>query len=151
IIPPAVDYSDAAGLTGTDLGFSDWHVVTQDQVNLFADATDDHQWIHVDPERAATGPFGAPIAHGFLSLSLTVKFWSELFDLTGVGTEVNYGLEKVRFISPVKVGSRVRGTATIADVTEIPGGYQFTVDQTIDIDGGTKPAVVARGLYRFYA
>ena len=146
-----VDYADAAGLAGTDLGTSDWHVVTQEQVNLFADATDDHQWIHVDPERAKDGPFGAPIAHGFLSLSLTVKFWSELFDLTGVSTRVNYGLDKVRFVSPVKVGSRVRMSAVIAEVAEVPGGYQFTVDQTIEIDGAPKPAVVARGLYRFYA
>ncbi|MDQ2698385.1 MAG: MaoC family dehydratase [Actinomycetota bacterium] len=146
-----VDYADAAGLAGTDLGFSDWHVVTQEQVNLFADATDDHQWIHVDPERAQHGPFGAPIAHGFLSLSLTVKFWTELFDLTGVGAKVNYGLDKVRFVSPVKVGSRVRMNAIIAEVAEVAGGYQFTVDQTIEIDGAPKPAVVARGLYRFYA
>ena len=146
-----VDYADAAGLAGTDLGFSDWHAVTQEQVNLFADATDDHQWIHVDPERAQDGPFGAPIAHGFLSLSLTVKFWTELFDLTGVGAKVNYGLDKVRFVSPVKVGSRVRMNAIIAEVTEVAGGYQFTVDQTIEIDGAPKPAVVARGLYRFYA
>jgi acyl dehydratase len=146
-----VDYADAAGLAGTDLGFSDWHVVTQEQVNLFADATDDHQWIHVDPERAQDGPFGAPIAHGFLSLSLTVKFWTELFDLTGVGAKVNYGLDKVRFVSPVKVGSRVRMNAIIAEVAEVAGGYQFTVDQTIEIDGAPKPAVVARGLYRFYA
>lgn len=146
-----VDYADAAGLAGTDLGTSDWHVVSQEQVNLFADATDDHQWIHVDPERAKDGPFGAPIAHGFLSLSLTVKFWSELFDVTGVSTRVNYGLDKVRFVSPVKVGSRVRMNAVIAEVTEVAGGYQFTVDQTIEIDGAPKPAVVARGLYRFYA
>jgi acyl dehydratase len=146
-----VAYADAAGLAGTDLGTSDWHVVTQEQVNLFADATDDHQWIHVDPERAKDGPFGAPIAHGFLSLSLTVKFWSELFDLTGVTTRVNYGLDKVRFVSPVEVGSRVRMSAVIAEVTEVAGGYQFTVDQTIEIDGAPKPAVVARGLYRFYA
>ena len=144
-------YADAAGLAGTDLGWTDWVEVTQDRVNLFADATDDHQWIHVDPERAAGGPFGAPIAHGFLSLSLAVKFWSELFDLDGVTTKVNYGLDKVRFVSPVKVGARIRGGAVIAEVTEVPGGYQFAVDQTIEIEGATKPAVVARGLYRFYA
>lgn len=146
-----VDYSDAAGLAGTDLGFSDWLEVTQDRIDLFADATDDHQWIHVDPARAADGPFGAPIAHGFLSLSLTVKFWSELFDLTGVTTKVNYGLDKVRFVSPVKVGSRVRMKAVIAEVIEVAGGYQFIVDQTVEIEGGTKPALVARGLFRFYA
>ncbi|WP_137846373.1 MaoC family dehydratase [Microbacterium sp. 2FI] len=146
-----VDYADAAGLAGTDLGFTEWLEVTQDRIQLFADATDDQQWIHVDPARAAGGPFGAPIAHGFLTLSLTVNFWTELFDVTGVGTKVNYGLDKVRFVSPVKVGSRVRGGAVIAEVTEVPGGYQFAVDQTIEIEGATKPAVVARGLYRFYA
>ncbi|WP_404429668.1 MaoC family dehydratase [Microbacterium lacus] len=146
-----VDYADAAGLAGTDLGFTDWLEVTQDRIQLFADATDDQQWIHVDPARAADGPFGAPIAHGFLTLSLTVKFWSDLFDVTGVSTKVNYGLDKVRFISPVKVGVKVRGGAVIAEVTEVAGGLQFAVDQTIEIEGASKPAVVARGLYRFYA
>lgn len=146
-----VSYDDVAGLAGTDLGYTDWLEVTQDRVNLFADATDDHQWIHVDPARATEGPFGAPIAHGFLSLSLTVKFWSVSFDVTGVSTRVNYGLDKVRFVSPVKVGARVRMTAVIAEVTEVKGGYQFAVDQTIEIEGAEKPAVVARGLYRFYA
>ncbi|WP_295824361.1 MaoC family dehydratase [uncultured Microbacterium sp.] len=146
-----VSFDDIAGLPGTDLGWSEWLEVTQDRVNLFADATDDHQWIHTDPERAKDGPFGGAIAHGFLSLSLAVKFWTELLDVTGVTTKVNYGLDKVRFISPVKVGARVRMNAVIAEVTEIAGGYQLAVDQTIEIDGGGKPAVVARGLYRFYA
>ena len=135
-----------AGLAGTDLGFTDWLEITQERVNTFADATDDHQWIHVDPERAKDGPFGGPIAHGFLTLSLAVTFWTELLDVEGVTTKVNYGLDKVRFISPVKVGSRVRMTRVIAEVTEIAGGYQFGVDQTIEIEGATKPAVVARGL-----
>lgn len=146
-----VSYDDIAGLIGTDLGWSEWLEVTQDRVNLFADATDDHQWIHTDPERAKDGPFRGAIAHGFLSLSLAVKFWTELLDVTGVTTKVNYGLDKVRFISPVKVGARVRMNAVIAEVIEIVGGYQLAVDQTIEIDGGGKPAVVARGLYRFYA
>ncbi|MDF2574751.1 MAG: acyl dehydratase [Agromyces sp.] len=146
-----VAYADVAGLAGTDLGWSDWLEVTQDRVQLFADATDDHQWIHVDPERAKDGPFGGPIAHGFLTLSLAIKFWSELLEVEGVTTKVNYGLEKVRFISPVQVGAKVRMNAVIAEVTEVPGGYQLAVDQTIEIDGGTKPAVVSRGLYRFYA
>ncbi|MEI3845798.1 MULTISPECIES: MaoC family dehydratase [unclassified Microbacterium] len=146
-----VDYADVAGLAGTDLGHTEWFEITQDRVNLFADATDDHQWIHVDPARAAEGPFGGPIAHGFLTLSLAVKFWSELFDVTGVTTRVNYGLDKVRFVSPVPVGARVRMTAVIAEVTEVRGGYQFAVDQTIEIEGAEKPAVAARGLYRFYA
>ena len=147
----ASPYSEAASLAGTDLGYTDWLEITQDRIDLFADATNDHQWIHVDPERASTGPFGAPIAHGFLTLSLAVTFWSELFDLTDVTTKVNYGLDKVRFVSPVKVGSRVRMMATIAEVTEVKGGYQFAVDQTIEIEGGERPALVARGLYRFYA
>ena len=146
-----VAYADIAGLGGTDLGYTDWLEVTQDRVNLFADAVDDHQWIHVDPQRAASGPFGAPIAHGFLSLSLATKFWTDLLDVEGVTTKVNYGLDKVRFISPVKVGARVRMTAVIAEVAEVAGGYQLTVDQTIEIEGASKPAVVARGLYRFYA
>ena len=146
-----VAYADIAGLTGTDLGYTEWLEITQDRVNLFADAVDDHQWIHVDPERAASGPFGASIAHGFLSLSLATKFWTDLLEVDGVTTKVNYGLDKVRFITPVKVGAKVRMTAVIAEVAEIAGGYQLTVDQTIEIEGGTKPAVVARGLYRFYA
>jgi acyl dehydratase len=146
-----VAYADIAGLSGTDLGYTDWLEITQDRVNLFADAVDDHQWIHVDPERAASGPFGAPIAHGFLSLSLATKFWTDLLEVEGVTTKVNYGLDKVRFVSPVKVGSRVRMNAVIAEVTEVPGGYQLAVDQTIEIEDGTKPALVARGIYRFYA
>ncbi|GAB3841279.1 MaoC family dehydratase [Micromonospora andamanensis] len=146
-----ITYEQLADLAGTDLGYTDYRTVTQDQVNLFADATDDHQWIHVDPERAKNGPFGAPIAHGFLTLSLAVPFWTELLDVKGVTTKVNYGLDKVRFPAPVTVGSRVRMTATVAEVVEVAGGYQIAVDQTIEIDGGTKPAVVARGLYRFYA
>ena len=146
-----IAYTDVAGLAGTDLGYTDWVEITQQQVNTFADATGDHQWIHVDPERAKDGPFGAPIAHGFLTLSLAVTFWTELLEVEGVSTKVNYGLDKVRFVSPVKVGARVRMNAVVAEVTEIAGGYQLTVDQTIEIDGATKPAVVARGLYRFYA
>ena len=146
-----VAYADLASAAGTDLGFSEWLEITQDRIDTFADAADDHQWIHVDPERAAGGPFGAPIAHGFLTLSLATRFWSELFEPEGVITRVNYGLDKVRFVSPVTVGSRVRMNAVIAEVTEVKGGYQLAVDQTIEIEGGAKPAVVARGIYRFYA
>ncbi|SJN11752.1 Acyl dehydratase [Leucobacter sp. 7(1)] len=144
-------YADALNLAGTDLGATEWLEITQDRVNVFAAAVDDHQWIHVDPERAANGPFGGAIAHGFLSLSLATHFWTELFELQGVTTKVNYGLDKVRFITPVKVGARVRMTAIIAEVTEVPGGYQFVVDQVIEVEGGSKPALVARGIYRFYA
>jgi len=146
-----IAYTDLPSLAGMDLGWSEWLDVTQDRVNTFADATNDHQWIHVDPERAKDSPFGGAIAHGFLSLSLAVPLWTELLDVEGVGLKVNYGLDKVRFISPVPVGSRVRMNAVIAEVTEVAGGYQLAVDQTIEVDGAPKPAVVARGLYRFYA
>ncbi|UUT36190.1 MaoC family dehydratase [Microbacterium elymi] len=146
-----VPYAELPGLVGRDLGYTEWREVTQDQVNTFADATDDHQWIHVDPERAKTGPFGGAVAHGFLTLSLTIPMWTELLDVEGVTTKVNYGLDKVRFVSPVMVGARIRMKAVIADVTEVAGGYQIAVDQTVEIEGGSKPAVVARGLSRFYA
>lgn len=146
-----IAYTDIAGLAGTDLGWSDWLEITQDRINTFADAADDHQWIHTDPEKAKTGPFGAPIAHGFLTLSLAVPFWTELLEVEGVTTKVNYGLDKVRFISPVPAGSRVRMNAVIAEVEEVKGGYQLVVDQTIEVEGSSKPAVAARGLYRFYA
>lgn len=146
-----IHYAELPSMVGRDLGFSEYRIVTQEQVNTFADATDDHQWIHVDPERAASGPFGAPIAHGFLTLSLAIAFWTELLEVDGVTTKVNYGLDKVRFPAPVTVGSRIRMSAVVAEVAEVPGGYQLAVDQTIEIDGGKKPAVVVRGLYRFYA
>lgn len=146
-----IDYAQIETLAGTDLGWTEWFEVTQERVNVFADATDDHQWIHVDPERAASGPFGGAIAHGLLSLALGVKFWTDLLDVTGVTTKVNYGLDKVRFISPVKVGARIRMNAVVAEVTPVQGGYQLTVDQTIEVEGGSKPAVAARALYRFYA
>ena len=144
--------ADLAELVGTELGPTPWYAVEQDRVNAFADATDDHQWIHVDPERAAEGPFGAPIAHGFLTLSLLIPMWSELFDVTGVRTKVNYGLDKVRFTSPVKVGSRIRMTVTITDVQEVKGnGLHLVADGTIEIEGEERPAVVATFLNRFYA
>jgi acyl dehydratase len=145
-----IDYAELPTLVGRDLGYSEYRIVTQEQVNTFADATDDHQWIHVDPERAASGPFGAPIAHGFLTLSLAIAFWTELLEVDGVTTKVNYGLDKVRFPAPVMVGSRIRMSAVVAEVAEVPGGYQLAVDQTIEIDGSMKPAAVVRGLYRFY-
>jgi acyl dehydratase len=138
-------------LAGSDLGTSEWIEVTQERVNTFADATGDHQWIHVDPEKAAAGPFGAPIAHGYLTLSLFIPLFTELLDVQGVTTKVNYGLNKVRFPSPVKVGSRIRLVAKLTDVEEVPGGVQITVDGAIEIEGGTKPAAVLQSLSRFYA
>ncbi|TQJ58697.1 acyl dehydratase [Arthrobacter sp. SLBN-83] len=145
-----VDFDTLLTLSGKDLGTTDYRQITQEQINLFADATDDHQWIHTDPERAKDGPFGAPIAHGFLTLSLIIPFWGELFDVEGVTTKVNYGLDKVRFTSPVTVGSKVRMQATIAEVTEVRGGAQIKVNATIEIEGQERPAVVAEFLARFY-
>ncbi|MEU1283170.1 MaoC family dehydratase [Kitasatospora sp. NPDC005856] len=138
-------------LAGADLGTSAWLEVTQDRVNVFADATDDHQWIHTDPERAAAGPFGAPIAHGYLTLSLFIPFFTELLEVEGVATKVNYGLNKVRFPAPVKVGARIRLAARLAEVEEVPGGLQITVDGAIEIEGGPKPAAVLQSVSRFYA
>ena len=143
--------ADLPNLAGLALGWSEWLTVDQDRINTCADATDDHQWIHTDPERAKEGPFGAAVAHGYLTLSLTVPMWTELLEVDGVSAKVNYGLDKVRFVSPVPAGSRVRMQAVIAEVTEVKGGYQLAVDQTIEVEGGSRPAVVARGLYRFYA
>jgi acyl dehydratase len=138
-------------LGGADLGHSEWLEITQERVNTFADATDDHQWIHVDVERARSGPFGGTIAHGYLSLSLLIPLWSELLEVQGVGMAVNYGLNKVRFPSPVHVGAKVRAQGAIASVVEVKGGAEVTVDLTVEIDGQPKPAVVAQAVYRFYA
>ncbi|MET9506494.1 MaoC family dehydratase [Streptomyces sp. NPDC006622] len=138
-------------LAGSDLGTSEWIEVTQERIDTFADATGDHQWIHVDPERAKDGPFGAPIAHGYLTLSLFIPLFTELLDVQGVTTKVNYGLNKVRFPSPVKVGSRIRLTGRLTEVAEVPGGVQITVDGAIEIEGGAKPAAVLQSLSRFYA
>jgi acyl dehydratase len=138
-------------LAGSDLGTSEWIEVTQERINTFADATGDHQWIHVDPERAAAGPFGAPIAHGYLTLSLFIPLFTELLDVQGVTTKVNYGLNKVRFPAPVKVGSRIRLVGKLTEVEDVPGGVQITVDGAIEIEGGAKPAAVLQSLSRFYA
>ncbi|MEU0072212.1 MaoC family dehydratase [Streptomyces sp. NPDC006332] len=138
-------------LAGSDLGASEWIEVTQERINTFADATGDHQWIHVDPERAKEGPFGAPIAHGYLTLSLFIPLFTELLDVEGVSTKVNYGLNKVRFPSPVKVGSKIRLVGKLASVEDVPGGVQITVDGAIEIEGGAKPAAVLQSLSRFYA
>ncbi len=140
---------DLKPLVGTSLGVSTWVEIGQERINTFADATDDHQWIHVDPVRAADGPFGTPIAHGYLTLSLLIPMWSELLDVREVSTKVNYGLNKVRFPAPVPVGSKVRTGATLASVEEVPGGAQLTIDAVIEIDGGAKPACVAQMLVRF--
>ena len=134
---------------GSQLGPTDWLEVTQERVNLFADATDDHQWIHVDPERAASGPFGATIAHGLLTLSLLPHFTSQMYTVDNIAMAINYGYNKVRFITPVRVGSKIRARAEIAKVDQLDGAVQATVTVTVDIDGSDKPAAVAESIVRF--
>jgi acyl dehydratase len=136
---------------GRHLGYSDWLEITQDRVNLFADATGDHQWIHVDPVRAAEGPFGGPIAHGYLSLSLTNQFLPEILEIRNISAGVNYGANKLRFPSPVPVGARVRGGAELVAVDDVPGGIQTTIVITVEVEGQDKPAVVVESLSRYLA
>ncbi|WP_298179176.1 MaoC family dehydratase [Saccharomonospora sp.] len=137
------DLDAFAAAVGESLGTGEWHTVTQDQINLFADATGDHQWIHVDTEKAAEGPFGAPIAHGYLTLSLIPKLGAEIYRVEGLRMGINYGLNKVRFPQPVTVGSRIRATADLASVTDTAQGKQAVVRWTIEIEGADKPACVA--------
>jgi acyl dehydratase len=140
-----------AGAVGEHLGQSEWHTITQEQVQLFADATGDHQWIHLDTERAAKGPFGSTIAHGYLTLSLIPMFGAEIYRVENVSMGINYGLNKVRFPQPVKVGSKVRAGAELIEVTDVPGGKQAVVRWTIEIDGEGKPACVAEMVSRVIA
>ena len=143
--------AELPSLKGQQLGVSEWFEVTQDRVNTFADATDDHQWIHVDPERAsAESPFGGPIGHGFLTLSLFVPMWGQILQVTDITMGVNYGLNKVRFPAPVPVGSRIRLTATLLDVEEVKGGLQLTVAGVVEREGSDKPVCVLESLTRLY-
>lgn len=137
---------------GADLGRSQWIQVTQERVNQFADATDDHQWIHVDVESARSGPFGGTIAHGYLTLSLVIPMFAELLSVQGIRMGINYGLNRVRFPAPVPVGSRVRLAAKLAEVEEITGqSAQVLVDLTVELEDSAKPACVAQAIYRYYA
>ncbi|MFY1615833.1 MaoC family dehydratase [Micromonospora sp. WMMD736] len=135
---------------GETLGPGPWQPIDQARVNLFADATDDHQWIHVDPERAAAGPFGAPIAHGFLTLSLVPALAGQLYRVEGVAMGVNYGLNRVRFPAPLRVGAAVRASAVIAEVSPVSGGVQLVTEVTVNSDGGDKPVCVAETVSRLY-
>ncbi|MCW2869074.1 MaoC family dehydratase [Actinacidiphila oryziradicis] len=135
---------------GEELGTTGWLEIDQKRIDLFADATGDHQWIHVDPDRAVQGPFGATIAHGFLTLSLIPSFTPELLRVEGVKMGVNYGVNKVRFPAPVPVGSRLRASGQIAEVTEVTGGVQLVTRITIEREGGEKPVCVAETVSRFY-
>jgi acyl dehydratase len=136
---------------GDDLGTSDWHEVTQKEVDAFADLTGDHQWIHVDPERARNTPFGGTIAHGYLTLSLGPALTEQVFELKGFAFAVNYGLNKVRFPAPLPVGDRVRVHAKLKALEDVPGGAQMTTELTFEREGGDKPVCVAETLARVYA
>jgi acyl dehydratase len=135
---------------GEELGVSEWHEVTQDEIDAFADATGDHQWIHVDPERAAQTPFGSTIAHGLYTLSLGPGFTFALFTIEGFAFGLNYGYNKVRFPAPLPVDSRVRMRATLANVEDVPGGVQLTITQTFEREGEDKPVCVAESVARMY-
>ena len=142
---------DARSRTGQEIGVSDWLLIEQERVDAFARTTGDQQWIHVDVERAKReSPFGGPIAHGYLSLSLLSKFALECIEVEGVKLAVNYGLNRVRFASPVKVGSRVRARFVLGAVEDIPGGAQMLWQATVEIEGGDKPACVAEMVIRWY-
>jgi acyl dehydratase len=142
---------DIKARVGEELGVSDWHVVTQEAIDRFAEVTGDHQWIHVDPERAAQTPFGGTIAHGYYTLSLAPMLGARVYTVTNVAFGLNYGLNKVRFPAPVPVGSSVRMRATIASVEDIQGGIQMATTLTFEREGGEKPVCVAESLVRIYA
>lgn len=142
---------DAKSKIGQEIGFSEWMLIDQARINGFAEVTGDHQWIHVDVERAKReSPFGSPIAHGYLTVSLLAKFAGECIAVDGIKLAVNYGLNRVRFASPVKVGSRVRARFVLAAVDDIAGGAQMTWQATVEIEGGDKPACIAEMLTRWY-
>ena len=136
-------------LVGEELGTSDWLEITQERVNQFAEATGDHQWIHVDPERAKDGPFGGTIAHGYLTMSLGPVLLPQVVTVTGFSMALNYGLNKLRFPSPVPVGSKLRLSAQLMDVEDINGGVQTTYRLTFEVEGQDKPACVAEAVYRW--
>ena len=138
------------GLVGQDLGSSDWFTVAQSQIDAVASATGDHQWIHIDPERAATGPFGATVAHGFLTLSLLPQMSASAFEVRDTRMGVNYGLNRVRFPAPVPVGSRLRGHFKLLSYEALDGGAQLTTEVTMEREGSTKPVCVAESVARCY-
>ena len=143
--------SDLQAKVGEELGVSEWYEITQERIDAFANATDDHQFIHVDPEKAAQTPFGGTIAHGLLTLSLGPQFSYSLYTIENVSFALNYGYGKVRFPAPVPVGSKLRMRATLTAADEVAGGMQVTVTQTFEVEGGEKPVCVAEQLVRVYA
>lgn len=143
------DLTEFVAAEGTQLGPTEWLEITQERVDLFADATDDHQWIHVDPQRAADGPFGGTIAHGLLTLSLLPHFTQQLYTVDNIAMAINYGYNKVRFITPVRVGARLRARAVISAVSRLENAVQATVSTTVEIEGSEKPAAIAESIVRF--
>jgi acyl dehydratase len=146
-----VPMSELPSLAGQRLGTSRWRPVTQEMINSFADTTDDHQWLHVDPERAASGPFGSTIAHGYLTLSLATALLWDVLEVPDAARIVNYGVGKVRFPAPLPAGSQVRAHVDVAAVEEVKGGLQLTTVLTYERDGGDRPVCVAELLFRYYA
>ena len=149
--PTSVPLAALASHVGTTFGPSSWRTVTQDEVTRFADLTGDHNPVHLDPGFAARTPFGGTIAHGYLTLALVVPLMAELIEVTGVGTGVNYGLDRLRFPAPVLVGSRIRLTTCLAEVGDVPGGHQAVFENTVEVEGQAKPAVAAVMVVRYYA
>jgi acyl dehydratase len=145
------DLNEFAAAQGSQLGPTEWMEISQDRVNLFADATDDHQWIHVDPEKAADGPFGGTIAHGLLTLSLLPHFSHDLYRVDGISLAVNYGYNKVRFITPVKVGARIRARGEVTAINQLESAVQATTTITVEIEDSEKPAAVAESIIRYIA
>ncbi|MEU8970726.1 MaoC family dehydratase [Streptomyces monashensis] len=144
--------AELLALSGRDLGRTDWLEITQERVDTFADATGDHQWIHTDPERAKSGPFGGPVAHGYLTLSLIIPLFGDLLRITGISMSVNYGLEKVRFPRPVPVGAKIRLHGAVDSVEQVKGGgVQMLLTFTVEAEGTPKPVCVAQAVYRHYA
>ena len=146
----ADDIAEILNLAGKDLGRTEWLPITQERVNTFAEAADDHQWIHVDPVRAAEGPFGGTIAHGYLTLALVIPLFNKLLEIRGVTMSINYGLNRVRFPAPVRVGDEIRLHGVVAAAEEVAGGAQLTLDFTVEVLGAEKPACVAQAVYRYY-
>ena len=142
--------ADLLQAQGQHLGYSDWLEIDQERINLFADATGDHQWIHVDPDKAADGPFGKTIAHGYLTLSLANLFLPQIMEVRNTSMGVNYGCEKVRFPAAVPVGSRIRGGGEVISVEEVKGGVQVVVRMTIEIEGSDRPACIIDTISRFF-
>lgn len=141
---------DLEAAIGTKLGESDWLLIDQERINLFADATGDHQWIHVDPEKAKQGSFGTTIAHGYLTMSLVNMFLPQIVDVQGISMGVNYGVDKLRFPAPVKVNSRVRGVGELVSVEQVKGGVQAVIRVTVEIEGEDRPACVVDTISRYY-